>query len=55
MKKGIIAAAVVVIGILVYVFGFASTEPELIVDNSYKHRGTYSGNMYYNTYTFEIK
>ncbi|MBR3928475.1 MAG: hypothetical protein IKJ65_05670 [Clostridia bacterium] len=53
MKIRILAIALIVI-IGAVVFGL-NHEPELEVINSYIHRGTYSGNMNYNTYTFEIR
>ena len=52
MKKLIIIAVLAAICLMFFI---GSSEPELVVDNSYKHRGTYSGNMNLNTYTFEIK
>lgn len=54
VKEKAIFTAIVVIIIAICVLSSFS-EPELVVSNSYKHRGDYNGNYYHNTYTFEIK
>lgn len=52
MKKAAIVIMVLILGILLTA---CSSEPELVVDNAYKHRGNYNGNYYNNAYTFTIK
>lgn len=55
MKKSTLVIILLMGLVLLAVLTGCSAEPQLVIDNAYKHQGSYSGNSTYNTYTFTIK